>query len=490
MSQGLPVSDIVNVDIFLTPQAAQFANVDSLLIVGSSSVIDTVQRIRTYAGIAGVAADFGTSAPEYLAALNFFSQQPQPTQLYIGRWAQSATSGILQGAPLSASQQQMANFTPITNGGIDFTIDGVARNLTGLDFSSQTNLNGVAAVIATALSTHGTCTWNGTNFAVTSSSTGASSTVAFATTGGGTDISTLIGMTAASSGAYVVPGIIAETAVAAVALLDNLTTQWYGLMFASTHIVDADHLAIAAYIEATFHIYGLTTQEAGALVSNTTSDIGYQLAQFGYKRTFYQYSSSSAYAVASMFGREFTVDFNANNSVIILMFQQEPGVIPETLTPTQAASLNAKRYNYFVNYNNGTAIIRNGFMAGLVFIDQVHDLDWFSNALQTNVYNLFYQAGTKVPQTDPGVHRVVTTAEATCKGAVNNGIAAPGTWGGQAFGTLNPGDYMPTGFYVYAPPVSQQASADRAARKCPSLQIALKLAGGIQSAQLNVYANP
>ena len=489
MSTGLNVSGVVNVNVFLTAQAAQYANVDSLLIVGNSDIIDVVQRIRTYSSLASVATDFGTTAPEYLAAANFFSQSPAPQQLYIGRWAQANTPGKLVGAPLTVTQQNISNFNSITNGGIDLTIDGIARNLTALNFSAASNLNGVASIIATALSTHGTCVWTGTNFKIVSSTTGASSTLAFATTGAGTDISVLLGMTAASSGAYLVPGIVAETAVAAVALLDNLTTQWYGLMFASTSIVDADHLAIAAYIEASFHIYGLTTQEAAALVSNSTSDIGYQLQQLGYKRTFYQYSSTSAYAVASMFGREFTVDFNANNSVIILMFQQEPGVTPETLTPSQAASLDAKRYNYFVNYNNGTAIIRNGFMAGAAFIDQIHDLDWFSNALQTNVYNLFYQAGTKIPQTDQGVHRVVLTAEATCKGAVNNGLAAPGTWGGQPFGTLNTGDYMPTGFYVYAPPISQQSAADRAARKCPSLQIALKLAGGLQSALLNVYAN-
>lgn len=489
MSTGLPVSDIVNVTVNLSPNAAQYANVDSLLIVGNSDVIDVVQRIRSYSNIAGVATDFGTSAPEYLAALNFFSQQPAPSQLYIGRWAQANTPGKLIGAPLTAAQQVLANFTAVTSGGIDLTIDGTARNLTGLNFSGATNLNGVASIIATALSTHGTCVWTGTYFKIVSSTTGASSSVAFATAGAGTDISTLLGLTAASSGAYLVPGILAETAVAAVQLLDNLTTTWYGLMFASTSIVDADHEAIAAYIQATFHIYGLTTQEAGALSSVSTTDIGYILQQLNYTRTFVQYSSSSLYACASLFGREFTVNFNANNSVITLAFQQEPGVMAETLTQSQASSLNAKNYNYFVNYNNGTAIIMNGIMAGGQYIDTIHNLDWLSNAIQTNLYNLLYQAGTKIPQTDQGVHQLVLTCESTLKGAVNNGMVGPGTWATQGFGTLNNGDFMPTGFYVYASPVSQQSAASRDARQSPAIQIAVKLAGAIQSVAAIINVN-
>lgn len=489
MAVGLDVSRVISVSVNLAPQAAQFANVDSLLILGDSNVIDILERIRSYNSLAAVAADFGTSAPEYLAADNFFSQSPAPEQLYIGRWAQSATTGLLNGGVLSAAQKLLSNFTAITSGGLTITIDGTTEHLTGINLSGALNLNGVAADVTTTLAGAGICTWNGQQFTITSETTGASSSVGYATVpGSGQDISALMNLQASTADTPV-PGIVAETALQAVTILDDLPTQWYGLMVASPQAVDADTVAIAAYIQAGFHIFGVTTQEPSALDPTSSADIGSLLMQAGYTRTFVQYSSSSPYAVASMFGREFTVNFAGNNTTITLMFKQEPGVTPETLTASQADTLDAKRYNYFVNYDNNTAIIQNGWMSGPAYIDEIHGLDWLANAMQTNLYNLLYQSPTKIPQTDAGTHQLVTTAQATCAAAVNNGLVAPGNWTTQGFGTLNEGDFLPTGYYVYAPPVASQASADRAARKSVPIQVAVKLAGAIQSVDCIINVN-
>lgn len=490
MTTGLPVSRLINVSVNLTPLGAQFANFNSLLIMGSSNVIDTRERIRTYEDLGSVATDFGTTAPEYLAAALFFGQSPQPTQLQIGRWAQTATSGLLLGGVLTTAEKLASAWTSITNGGVNFTINGTARNLTGLNFSAITNMNGVASVIDTALGVNGDCVWNGKQFIVTSSTTGISSTVSFATSGAGTDISAQLKLTSGTA-SYNVTGIAAETAVAAVTILDGLTVDWYGLMTASPSVVNADHLAIAAYIQGAGnkHIYGITTQETAALLSTDTTSIGYLMKQLGYTRTCYQYSSSSPYAIASLFGRILTTDFTANNTVITLMYKQEPGVAPEDLTSSQAAALDANYYNYFAKYNNNTAIIANGQMASGNYFDEVYGTDWLANYIQTNVYNVLYQSPTKIPQTDPGTHILVTTIEASCSQAVNNGLLAPGVWDSQGFGDLRQGSLLSKGYYVYAPPVATQASADRAARKSVPIQVAAKLAGAIHKSNILINVN-
>lgn len=488
MSQGLSTSRLINVSVNLSPEGAQFANVDSLLILGSSPVIDVTQRIRSYSSIAAVVNDFGTTAPEYLAAQDFFNQSPQPTQVYIGRWAQAATYGQLIGGAVTAANKLITAWTGITNGGVDFIINGVARNLSGMDFSAQTNLNGIATVIQTALSTHGTCAWNGTNFIFNSSTTGTASSVAFATPGAGTDISQMLAATQVL-GAYEANGIAAESAVAAVTLIDGLSTQWYALMVASVSAINNDHLAIAAYIEGTFHIYGVSTTDPNAISSVATTDIGYQLEQLKYKRTLAHYSSSDPYAVASLFGREFTVDFQGNNTVINLMYKIEPGIAAENLTDTQADTLIAKRYNFFVNYNNGTAILQNGVMSGPFYIDEVHGTDALSNEIQVNVFNLLYTNPTKIPQTDAGIHQIVNVVEATCEAFVANGLLAPGTWSTSGFGTLEQGDFLSKGYYVYATPVALQAQADRAARKSPPIQVAAKFAGAVDSVNVAITVN-
>ncbi|QWA12361.1 DUF3383 family protein [Sodalis ligni] len=93
MAQGLPVSNVVNVDIIMSPTAASGRNFGALLILGTSTVIPTTERLRLYAGIDDIGTDFGVSSPEYEAASIFFSQSPNPTQVYIGRWAKTLATG-------------------------------------------------------------------------------------------------------------------------------------------------------------------------------------------------------------------------------------------------------------------------------------------------------------------------------------------------------------------------------------------------------------
>ena len=609
MPQGLPVSRLINVTLNISPTAAQFENFDTALILGDSNVIDTNTRIRSYSSLSAVATDFGTTAPEYLAATLFFSQTPQPSQLYIGRWAKTATAAQLFGAPLTVSQQLLANWTAVTAGAFLVYEDGVPHNITGLNFSAQTNLNGVAGIIQTALASaeaSSTVVWDAEfeRFEFTSGTTGVNSLFSFLSTsrgvghatistnpsngdtltiqgtaiefvtsgatgnevnigvdtahtmanllaflgttadsnlvlmtysaisnvlyivskatgttgnsytlasnsadivvsagtlaGGsnGTDISGQLGGLSTSSGAYVAQGLAAETPVEAVGIFDNLATQWYALTFAATAYSSTDvlspaqTLAVAAYIEGDAdnpHLFGVTTGDGAAIVPGDTTSIGYQLNQLDYRRTFYQYSSSSLYAATSILGRGCTVNFAQSLSTITFMWKQEPGVVAESLNSTQADQLNLNRYNYFTAFNNSTSIIVNG-MTPAGFIDETWDLDWFVNQMQADVYNTLYTL-PKVPQTDAGENLLTNAINASCQAAVNNGTLAPGIWNGPGFGQLQTGDFLSKGFYVYQPPVSSQAQADREARKSVPFQVAVKLAGAVHTVAITVNVN-
>ncbi len=169
----LPVSNVVRVTVNLSPTAAAQRNFGTLLIAGDSTVISAAERVRTYLNIEGVALDFGTTAPEYLAAVKYFGQTPTPAVLMIGRWVRVASAAMNIGGILAPSEQSLSLWTNITNGGFIIHIDGVTKTLTGLDFSAQTNLNGIATVITTALSGAGTCVWDGTEFTISSATSGA-----------------------------------------------------------------------------------------------------------------------------------------------------------------------------------------------------------------------------------------------------------------------------------------------------------------------------
>ncbi|HBX8268011.1 DUF3383 family protein [Klebsiella pneumoniae] len=93
MAQGLPVSNVVNVDVIMSPVAATGRNFGALLILGTSTVIPVTERIRQYSAIEDIGDDFGVDSPEYEAATIFFSQSLKPTLVYIGRWAKTLAEG-------------------------------------------------------------------------------------------------------------------------------------------------------------------------------------------------------------------------------------------------------------------------------------------------------------------------------------------------------------------------------------------------------------
>jgi len=489
----LPISRLVSVAVNLAPNAAQAQNLNTLLVLGSSAVIDTNERFRTYYSLDAVTADFGTTGPEYNSAKLYFSQVPQPAQLQIGRWVKTASSGGLKCATLPLASQAIATWNAITTGSFRVALNGAgATNITDLNFSAAENLQAVAAIIQAAFAGT-TVVWNAAfqRFEFTSNTTGATSAISFlSAAGSGTDISALIGGLSTTSGAYVFTGQAAETAVAAATLFDTSFGQaWYGLFIPEA--VNADHLAVAGYIEATNakHLYFVNTQEAGVLVAADTTNIAYQLKALGYNRSFTQYSSGSLYAVASAAARMLTVDYTGNNTVIALMYKQEPGVTSEALNATQVNALEAFNCNVFVAYNNNTSIVERGAMASGTRSDVITGTDWFAVTLQTALYNVLYTSTTKIPQTDAGMNVLTATAESICRQAVINGFVAPGIWSTGGFGLLKQGDYLETGFYVYAAPVATQNVSDRAARKSVPIQVALKLAGAVETIAVTVNVN-
>lgn len=485
---SLSVSRIVGVTINLNRLAAQERNFGASLLIGSSGVIPMTERLRQYDGIEAVADDFGTSAPEYAAAALHFAQTPQPATVFIGQWAKTATAAQLVGAPLTVAQQAISNFTAITAGALTLSIDGTSVPLTGIDLSGAANLNAVAGILTTALTTHGVATWNPVtgSFTITSSTTGTSSTL---TAAADSPLAAALKLRTTDS-PQIIPGFAAETPLQALQAFADTSSAWYSANFADSSLTADQHVANAGYIEALdiARMYGVTSMDPNELVPGQTTSVGYRLSQLGYDRTYWQYSSTNPYAAVSMFARASTVDFDGSNTTITLKFKNEPGIVPEDLTLTQANALEGNHGNVFVAYTNDTSILEQGVMASGAYFDEIHGLAWLQNAIQTAVYNVLY-TNPKVPQTNAGVNQIVTAINAQCAQGVTNGLIAPGVWTLAGFGGLNTGDTLSSGYYVYAPDIATQSQADREARKCVPIQVAVKLAGAIHSVTVNVNVN-
>ncbi|MCW7764579.1 DUF3383 domain-containing protein [Photorhabdus luminescens] len=487
--QGLPVSNIINVTLNMAPHAAQSRNFGALLIIGASNVINPHERLRRYSDIDGVGADFGLTSPEYQAAALYYSQSPRPVDLYIGRWAKDNVVSSLQGAVLDKQQKIISKFTVVTDGSFKLTINGKETVYNGIDLSKETNLNGVAQRVADKLKDCSvTYDSSSSRFAIMPNSANIVGYISPATMG--TYIGDLLKLDEIS-GATAIESTKAETIAEAVATLGAASSGWYGLVIADDSLTDEDILSVADYIESASvsRIYGHTAQKADVLDAEVKTDIGSKLKEKNYQRTLWQYSTGKPYTIASLFGRMFTVNFNGNNTTITLKFKQEPAVIAENLTATQANILKMQNGNVFVKYSNDTAIIQEGVMANGDFIDERHGLDWLQNYVQNNLYNLLYTSTSKIPQTDEGVTRLITNIEQSLSQAVTNGLIAHGVWGGDPIGALDTGATLTKGYYVYAPPIATQAQADREARKAPVIQCAIKLAGAVHYADVIINVN-
>ncbi|MER0200190.1 DUF3383 family protein [Klebsiella quasipneumoniae] len=93
MEKGLPLNRITNVTVTLSSRAAQGRNFGSMLILGDSTVIPIAERLRAYSSPDDIGDDFGVDSEEYKAAVIWFSQQPQPTLVYVGRWVKTLETG-------------------------------------------------------------------------------------------------------------------------------------------------------------------------------------------------------------------------------------------------------------------------------------------------------------------------------------------------------------------------------------------------------------
>jgi hypothetical protein len=486
---GLSISDLVKVDLTLQPTLSPSQNFGALLLVSTSDAIDTAERIRRYSSLDGVAADHGTSSDTYKAAALFYGQSPQPDTLFVGRWLQSASKGLLYGGKLTTAQQALTNFTAVSDGAMKITVDGTVKTLSAIDLSSETNLNGVASVLTTALA-GAVVAFDAANarFVVTSPTTGTASKIGFASAGdSGTDLSLLMNLTDATD-ARTIDGLAGETLASAVQLLASKSNDFYGVAIAVPSVPDSDILAVAEYVEGANpqRFFVATTQDASTLDATSTTDLASQLAALKYNRTGVQYSTSSPFAGVSLFARQASVDFNAQNSVISLMYKQEPGISPELVSETQAQVLRDKHCNVFVQYSNNSALIQFGQVASGLYIDSVVGAAYLQNGCQLDAFNLLYTSPTKLSQTDAGVNQIVAALEARLDQAVENGLLAPGVWTGGNTGPLKTGQVLSKGYFIYAPPVASQPAADRSARKSPAIQIAAKLSGAIHEVDVQI----
>lgn len=267
--------------------------------------------------------------------------------------------------------------------------------------------------------------------------------------------------------------------------------QYFGLMAAEIQS-QVDMLAAAAVIQPLNKIGFFVQRASGSIDPGGSLDL-LRSGDFTQSRGLYYGSSTDLDALvmqASYAGRALSVNFSGNNTTSTMHLKDLIGVQPDpTIDQTGLEKAKVAGADTYISLQGVAKVFCVGANS---FYDQVYNLQWFVGALQVAGFNYLAQSATKIPQTENGMDGLKGAYRAICEQAVTNAYSAPGSWtSSTTFG--NQSDLLANiaqrGYYIYSQPVSQQLQVDRAARKAPLVQIAIKEAGAIQSSSVIVNVN-
>jgi len=495
----LPLSDIVNVSINVGPVAAVRSNFNVALIVGTSSIISSDIRVKTYSKMSDLTADgwLGTE-PEYLAAQIYFSQTPTPSEVAIGRWdntpilpiespaivptlASSGSGGVLAAGAYYvayswlntnyATGNQETVFSPIAT----ITITA-GETITATLPALGTNAN-LANVYIGLTTGQANMTLQGTTATTTFAQSIALNT--------NSALSPISNMT--TSG-------VSETAVQAVTACRQANSEWYTCMLCDA--IKTDIITIAAYIESASPVstFFYTTSDPDIL-PGTVGNIMDTLQKSKIRRTMGQYSTSTysdnvteADSVIAIVGYAMGSNTQMVNSAYTLDSKPEVGITPENLTKSQVSLIKNYGGNVYINRGTFYNLFESGTMADGSFFDEVLNLDILSNAIQIAVMNTIIDS-PKIPQTDGGMSMLLNAITAPLEDARTMGFIAEGIWNTAPILTVNTGDVILRGYAILSDLIANQSQTDRQNRVSPPIYILIKLAGAIQNVVIGLYIN-
>lgn len=463
---ALAISNFVNVAIAIAVKAAAKKGFGTLVFTTPNvdNKISVLERYRIYDSMEAVEADY-TSGEIYEAATAYYSQNPVPTNfIVVGVFGTSTPASLVGGTAASLSALKA-----ITAGGFSIDINGVVTEISNISLVAATDLVGVAGIINTALGSAAHCTYTDGKFVIETSLVSDSATLSYAHD----DVQSLaynLGLMSTNSGTLT-QGSTAETPVDALASFVQMSYDGYGIALDKVYRDSTDAKDVADWAQANKKVFFNTTNDANTLLA-TGSCIASDLKAKSLSRTMSIYSSQEdEYPCCSIAGRAFTVNFEGTNTTITLMYKKMPGITVENLGPSQYNNMVAKNCNANINIADNY-MFAEGMMADGTWFDTIHGVDWLSNAMQTNVFNLLYQSTTKIPYTDAGVGMVVQKMEQSLRQAVRNGLITPGN--------TSDGTYLPLGYQITTVPVAEVDAADKGARMYKGITFVCVGAGALQ----------
>lgn len=507
------ISGIVNVQVSRVAAGTsrrQFGRTGFLGVASAPSVNATTTlaqlnnylrdvSVLTYVTQNDLEGDYGTSGDVYEAAAKYFAQIPYPRELVVANWFGSGASTIIvggTGADLPTIQALGA-----TGGDLTLT-DGTRPGATTADFTAggSNTVNSLSAA-ATPLTTlldalpgisNAAVVWNTAllRFIITIPAASAGNVTGVFDGDVASAFKIDQQATEASTGAaFFIQGFAAETRPsAALSRMDRINDSFYFLGVANEIEESSANIEYVAD--------WVNTRTKMLFVRGNSYADGSVLDEFrtsGYARVAGIYSREGDYKPMALAGIMSTTNFDAAGGLKDPNRKSLTTCRVDSLTATQLAALDAKSINYYhTRGNDGVFEPGLTFEQGTRYIYEQFWLDWFSNALQTEVWNLL--RGSDFLTLDAtGVSSLVNVVTQVCESGVTNGGIGPGqlqeALAGEArriMGVPTFDGYLQLGYLVLAADLDTLQASDLRQGQAPAITVLAKGTRTIRFVDINV----
>jgi hypothetical protein len=428
MNPAIPASRLVSVLPGVLAAGGNPLSLNAVVLTADASV--PIGTVASFPSADAVSDFFGPSSREAAIAAIYFAgfdtSTTKPSELFFSQFNTAAVaaylrSGSFEGVTLTQLQA--------LSGVLTLSINGTEYTTGNINLSGATSFSNAAALIQTALQAQlaaTTCDYDSqlNAFVITSPTTGALSTITFAT---GT-LSAGLKVTSATGAVTSQGAAIAVPATALDAITD--TTQNWASFMTVFEPSTATKLLFAAWTNGTSDRYVYVAWDSDVTVTQGSEpdSFGAQVAALEYDGTCPIYDPTGDIA-AFICGAIASIDFAQTQGRITFAYKGQSGLAATITSETAAAFAEGNAYNYyggFATANDQFVMFQTGSMPGAwKWLDSYVNQIWLNNALQLAFMTLLTRVNS-IPYNQQGYNMLRAAAADPIDAALNAGVIQPG----------------------------------------------------------------
>lgn len=399
---SIPASDIVEVNPGVIDSGGNPLALNGVIL--SKNTLLPTKKVRSFGSPTAVRAFFGPASAEYAVSQVYFlgydNSTSKPGTLIFAPYVDVARAAWLQSGNLSALT--LAALQALT-GVLTVTTDGVAFTSGTINLATATSFGDAATKITAGFTGSGkpVCTWNPVNstFVLTSPTTGAASTITFATG----SLSAGLAFTSAT-GAVLSQGADVDTPTTALDSVKANTQNWadFTTMW-EPNLAGKELFAEWNNAQNQRFAYIAWDTDAQAIVDGSTTNFGYLANSLGYTGVAVVYNTLNLAVFVQ--GLIASIDFSRTNARITAAFKSQSGFVPTVTDSAIADILLANGYSFYGEYataNDQFNFFYNGQVSGTwKWLDAYVNQIYLNSQFQLADMTLLTQVGS-VPYNDSG----------------------------------------------------------------------------------------